>query len=111
MLWCIFSINMFIFAGLVFFVLLHFFVSSRRRHTRCALVTGVQTCALPICRLETDPAYCDLARRIWTQGWQPLAQDTEATRQHVLGARDTQLQRAIAATVKLRARGVAVVFV
>src|SRR3546814_2343813 len=24
------------------------FVSNRRRHTRCALVTGVQTCALPI---------------------------------------------------------------
>src|SRR3546814_1314176 len=28
--------------------LLSFFFSSRRRHTRCALVTGVQTCALPI---------------------------------------------------------------
>src|SRR3546814_17475245 len=26
-----------------------FFFASRRRHTRCALVTGVQTCALPIC--------------------------------------------------------------
>src|SRR3546814_1276159 len=26
-----------------------FFFSSRRRHTRCALVTGVQTCALPFC--------------------------------------------------------------
>src|SRR3546814_4145774 len=32
---------------LLFFV---FFFSSRRRHTRCALVTGVQTCALPISR-------------------------------------------------------------
>src|SRR3546814_9711128 len=36
-----------------------FFFSSRRRHTRCALVTGVQTCALPISgnlfvRLEGD---------------------------------------------------------
>src|SRR3546814_5868794 len=30
-----------------YYVLLFFF-SSRRRHTRCALVTGVQTCALPI---------------------------------------------------------------
>src|SRR3546814_13041425 len=31
-----------------------FFFSSRRRHTRCALVTGVQTCALPIyMRLRT----------------------------------------------------------
>src|SRR3546814_2496877 len=27
-----------------------FFFSSGRRHTRCALVTGVQTCALPISR-------------------------------------------------------------
>src|SRR3546814_3639996 len=29
-------------------VFMIFFFSSRRRHTRCALVTGVQTCALPI---------------------------------------------------------------
>src|SRR3546814_15426084 len=29
-----------------------FFFSSRRRHTRCALVTGVQTCALPIFLFE-----------------------------------------------------------
>src|SRR3546814_479480 len=29
-----------------------FFFSSRRRHTRCALVTGVQTCVLPICAIE-----------------------------------------------------------
>src|SRR3546814_8417775 len=29
-----------------------FFFSSRRRHTRCALVTGVQTCALPISFLQ-----------------------------------------------------------
>src|SRR3546814_10277808 len=33
---------------IIYFVLLFFFFSSRRRHTRCALVTGVQTCALPI---------------------------------------------------------------
>src|SRR3546814_3259346 len=32
-----------------------FFFSSRRRHTRCALVTGVQTCALPI-SLVLNPA-------------------------------------------------------
>src|SRR3546814_16811135 len=30
----------------------YFFFSSRRRHTRCALVTGVQTCALPIFLLQ-----------------------------------------------------------
>src|SRR3546814_8490700 len=32
---------------------LFFFFSSRRRHTRCALVTGVQTCALPISTTPT----------------------------------------------------------
>src|SRR3546814_5999347 len=40
----------------VVFVILFFFFSSRRRHTRCALVTGVQTCALPISRsAESTP--------------------------------------------------------
>src|SRR3546814_9799780 len=37
-------------------VLASFFFSSRRRHTRCALVTGVQTCALPIWRPESGIA-------------------------------------------------------
>src|SRR3546814_12391538 len=36
-----------------------FFFSSRRRHTRCALVTGVQTCALPIFMLRES----EMARR------------------------------------------------
>src|SRR3546814_6082026 len=31
------------------------YFSSRRRHTRCALVTGVQTCALPICSVWRAP--------------------------------------------------------
>src|SRR3546814_9954284 len=31
-----------------------FFFSSRRRHTRCALVTGVQTCALPILQYPVE---------------------------------------------------------
>src|SRR3546814_5476024 len=41
-----------------------FFFSSRRRHTRCALVTGVQTCALPIlfeghyfCKVEEEAIF------------------------------------------------------
>src|SRR3546814_3964341 len=38
----------------------YFFFSSRRRHTRCALVTGVQTCALPIC-LDNNPATPEVA--------------------------------------------------
>src|SRR3546814_20334455 len=75
-------------------VIVHvFFFSSRRRHTRCALVTGVQTCALPIsactrswhgCSSSTEPsparygrpgrggALCDQAPRLWTLHW-PLA--------------------------------------
>src|SRR3546814_1897933 len=36
-----------------------FFFSSRRRHTRCALVTGVQTCALPIWHLRRHAAHGD----------------------------------------------------
>src|SRR3546814_8878527 len=50
---------------LVFLLLMFCFLSSRRRHTRCALVTGVQTCALPIsvaqtgiCLLNNDPKSC-----------------------------------------------------
>src|SRR3546814_435928 len=38
----------FMFVFFVSWVTFLFFFSSRRRHTRCALVTGVQTCALPI---------------------------------------------------------------
>src|SRR3546814_9820051 len=37
--------------------MLLFFFSSRRRHTRCALVTGVQTCALPIYRIAGYATY------------------------------------------------------
>src|SRR3546814_5262458 len=50
-------------------VFICFFFSSRRRHTRCALVTGVQTCALPIsiindCGSWTYAELGDLAARI-----------------------------------------------
>src|SRR3546814_19189374 len=38
-----------------------FFFSSRRRHTRCALVTGVQTCALPI-SIQAGKAAVDSAQ-------------------------------------------------
>src|SRR3546814_1555023 len=33
------------------------FFSSKRRHTRCALVTGVQTCALPISNTRQRPSW------------------------------------------------------
>src|SRR3546814_16799072 len=38
------------------------FFASRRRHTRCALVTGVQTCALPICAFLLCHSRADAAR-------------------------------------------------
>src|SRR3546814_10884071 len=41
---------------------LFFFFSSRRRHTRCALVTGVQTCALPISSSFDDLRRLTMAR-------------------------------------------------
>src|SRR3546814_2780066 len=40
------------------------FFSSRRRHTRCALVTGVQTCALPICSFLSDAGEETLTIRV-----------------------------------------------
>src|SRR3546814_19138479 len=40
-----------------------FFFSSRRRHTRCALVTGVQTCALPIWTLTALPFLVSLGAK------------------------------------------------
>src|SRR3546814_4972403 len=45
-----------------------FFFSSRRRHTRCALVTGVQTCALPILVIEEMSAQCGVTGRIAVEG-------------------------------------------
>src|SRR3546814_2164700 len=41
-----------------------FFFSSRRRHTRCALVTGVQTCALPICAASSRTGHARRAIRL-----------------------------------------------
>src|SRR3546814_3696297 len=47
----------------MFAVMTLFFFSSRRRHTRCALVTGVQTCALPISpggrKVHVQPRHAD----------------------------------------------------
>src|SRR3546814_6310798 len=43
-------------------------MSSRRRHARCALVTGVQTCALPFSEtLEAEGAH--VSRAVWDGTW------------------------------------------
>src|SRR3546814_15727504 len=68
-----------------------FFFSSRRRHTRCALVTGVQTCALPIClfrahlsarpffsRVDLGP-HADRLRRVLLSPDSAIAPDFEVT--------------------------------
>src|SRR3546814_3256857 len=47
----------------MFICVAFFFFPSRRRHTRCALVTGVQTCALPISPAGIAEARADVARR------------------------------------------------
>src|SRR3546814_12084570 len=61
-----------------------FFFSSRRRHTRCALVTGVQTCALPISTSSTPhhrPDHCRARHRgaaaLRETGWLRGAERTE----------------------------------
>src|SRR3546814_2450570 len=43
-----------------------FFFSSRRRHTRCALVTGVQTCALPIfSHIGNETTRCSFCQKFY----------------------------------------------
>src|SRR3546814_9386970 len=50
------------------FYFFFFFFSSRRRHTRCALVTGVQTCALPIyARADDQPVGRSRTSAIWSR--------------------------------------------
>src|SRR3546814_3875532 len=72
-----YCLSVFIFGDIkyleVYFELLFsciFFFSSRRRHTRCALVTGVQTCALPISRRQAARRYPGARRR---DPWQQVA--------------------------------------
>src|SRR3546814_10124073 len=61
-------------SGVCFSDFSFFFFSSRRRHTRCALVTGVQTCALPIlnaaiaCWLAEYRLICLAQRGRWWTG-------------------------------------------
>src|SRR3546814_10952340 len=49
-----------------------FYFSSKGRHTRCALVTGVQTCALPILQEDARKggAQLETAHRAWNDQWQ-----------------------------------------
>src|SRR3546814_1064506 len=55
--------------------LLLFFFSSRRRHTRCALVTGVQTCALPIMSGESGSGKSTLAALLGEGDWRLMGDE------------------------------------
>src|SRR3546814_19392565 len=55
-----------------------FCFSSRRRHTRCALVTGVQTCALPISEFGQDAI---------TSGYRSQAEQNALVKQGVTSAK------------------------
>src|SRR3546814_4426499 len=79
-----------------------FFFSSRRRHTRCALVTGVQTCALPILTAFTCNYGVDEAERIGAAIGTALIAGDVVLLSGDLGAGKTTLARAM-----LKARGLA----
>src|SRR3546814_5466243 len=71
-------------------LLFFFFFSSRRRHTRCALVTGVQTCALPISGLAgkggaSSPECYNQQRDCGRGGapWQPAANPARSEERRV----------------------------
>src|SRR3546814_11448264 len=75
---------------LLFCFLLVFVFSSRRRHTRCALVTGVQTCALPI----FGGAY--LSRQRFETGAKPVVGNRPKAGVHFPGERLLALLRPVA---------------
>src|SRR3546814_3158931 len=56
-------------------VFLIFFFSSRRRHTRCALVTGVQTCALPICDMTLTKLLREMKEDVTVHGFRSAFRD------------------------------------
>src|SRR3546814_19343998 len=68
-----------------------FCFSSRRRHTRCALVTGVQTCALPICLWDRLPL--PEARALYEQG---VGAAVGSGRTATLAIHNSSLQRQLA---------------
>src|SRR3546814_14893340 len=86
-----------------------FFFSSRRRHTRCALVTGVQTCALPASPLWRRGGGFDRAARptvadpprggTFHAPERTGASGGRAEQRHLLGARGSRWRRGRSATV------------
>src|SRR3546814_9788520 len=85
-----------------------FFFSSRRRHTRCALVTGVQTCALPICEVGEKSWLVMTARRLWMdRGTSPSYGGKGRVGNPRLGEALGAEETAVAASAGSRAAGIA----
>src|SRR3546814_13733334 len=68
-----------------------FFFSSRRRHTRCALVTGVQTCALPISPSTSSAA-------IWRRRREAFRGPDRPARLHALAQQQARADRRLSET-------------
>src|SRR3546814_19957392 len=82
---CLFCIvKMVVYNAYVFFFV---FFSSRRRHTRCALVTGVQTCALPILSFYGSLAYTDTTYLSYPEAPQAPERANEGGNQDLTGER------------------------
>ncbi|MGB5291016.1 MAG: hypothetical protein WBN41_06160, partial [Lysobacterales bacterium] len=62
-------------------------------------------------KLDYYEEYRELARHIWAQNWMPFAKLPPQVQEKLLESRQKQLERAIAATKKLQAKGVEVIFV
>src|SRR3546814_12639020 len=77
-----------------------FFFSSRRRHTRCALVTGVQTCALPIYE-HYDNHQEEIVTAFAERGLIQTARETDDLPAALAAARATEPVRATTEPEKL----------
>ena len=62
-------------------------------------------------RIINDEAFRELTRELWAQNWMPFAKLPPPVQEMLLESRQKQLDRAIAATEKLQAKGVEVIFV
>lgn len=62
-------------------------------------------------KVEDDPAYAEIAKQIWAEGFVPIDEVPEEEAAGRLENRTAQLERAIAVTKKLQQRGIEVIFV
>src|SRR3546814_8139162 len=88
------------FVSLMCFVFRCFFFSSRRRHTRCSLVTGVQTCSLPIF-FGLGYTAARLAARLRGEGWQVVGTTRDGRGETIAFDDEPRVRAEIAAATHL----------